>query len=277
MKFDETDKFTKIAHNKDSVFKDSFTLFLNKSLEFLDADLAGQVSEILNPETTAVEAIGDFAVKIFNETLGTFGVHKEFEVDVSKDDLMRFCGYNIYLSRKHKIPSTTIIITEKRPTVVEYQNQSITFKPKIICLKERDGDATLKKIKQQLAAGEPINELELIYLPMYGSEQGTTLYEFLDEVLKITPQIGDTATMTKKLQILILFLTIRTADIDEIKKVWVNNMGLLKDNVGIQALIEIGIDKGEENKKNKIVSMMQDLLKQGSTAEEILEYIAENA
>ncbi|MCL1988350.1 MAG: hypothetical protein FWG64_10340 [Firmicutes bacterium] len=295
-KVDKTDEFTKLAHNKDSVFKDSFTLFLNRSLEFLDADLEGQILEILpacrtgrSPETTAVEAIGDLAVKIFSEILGTFGVHKEFETHISKDDLMRFGGYNLYLSRKHKIPFTTIIITENKPTVTEYTNKSIAFNPKIIYLKERDGDATLQKIRERVANGEPINELELVYLPLYGSKQGTTMYDFLSAALKLTPQIGETATTSKKLQMLLIFLTIRNADKEQIKKILEDNMDILKNNAGIQALMEIGEDRskekwtekgreegmllGEKKNRNETLSIIDDLISKGFTLKDAREHL----
>ena len=303
MDFDKLDNFTKLAHNKDSVFKDSFTIFLDKSLEFLDADLAGQISEILSPETTAVETIGDFAVKVTNKKR-IFGVHNEFETDVSKDDFIRFGVYNLVLSRKHKIPFTTIIITENRPAKMEYVNGSITFKPKIICLNERDGDATLQKIKQQLANGEPINELELVYLPMYGSNQGTTMYEFLESAIQLTPQISDNAQITKKLQLLLLFLTLRTADTSKIKKILEDNMTITNDHPVVQALLEIGNDrgraegraegkaegivegkaegivegkaKGKVEGRTEVLSMMKDLIKKGLTFEEATDYLANN-
>ncbi|MCL1997818.1 MAG: hypothetical protein FWG65_03535 [Turicibacter sp.] len=282
MSSNKLDEFTKLAHNKDSVFKDSFTLFLNRSLDFLDADLEGQISEILSPETTSVEAIGDLAVKVFSKMSGTFGVHKEFETHISNDDLMRFGGYNLYLSRKHKIPFTTIIITENKPTVKEYTNQSITFKPKIIYLKERDGDATLQKISEQLANGEPVNELELVYLPLYGSKQGTTMYEFLSAALKLTPQIGETAAISKKLQMLLVFLTIRNADKNHIKKILEENMDILENNAGIQALLEIGEDKGVEKGRERgreegrveTLSIIDSLMEKGLTWKEAREHLA---
>ncbi|MCL2016541.1 MAG: hypothetical protein FWG68_09885, partial [Defluviitaleaceae bacterium] len=194
----------------------------------------------------------------------------------------------------------TIIITENKPSKTEYENLSITFKPKIICLNERDGDATLQKIKQQLANGEPINELELVYLPMYGSNQGTTMYEFLESAIQLTPQISDNAQITKKLQILLLFLTLRTADTSKIKKILEDNMTITNDHPVVQALLEIGNDRGraegiaegraegenkgraegivlgEKNKKNETLSIMKDLIKKGFTLEEATDYLANN-
>ncbi|MCL2014696.1 MAG: hypothetical protein FWG68_00435, partial [Defluviitaleaceae bacterium] len=65
-----------------------------------------------------------------------------------------------------------VILTLEQPKLTEYISESITFKPIIICLKERDADEALQNLQAQLKKGEPINELELIYLPLYNSKSG---------------------------------------------------------------------------------------------------------
>jgi len=95
---------------------------------------------------------------------------------------MRFASYNIDLSRMHGIPFTTVIITIQKPGVTSYTNPSISFNPKIINLKERDADKVLAEIDKKLQVGDynGINPLEIIYLPLYGSESGKTTAELLE-------------------------------------------------------------------------------------------------
>jgi len=177
-------------HNKDKVLKESLTLFKDGSLEFLDSGLSGKVTDILSTEmteTTTKKSYADNALKMSTNE----GVHHEWEADVSKDDVMRFGSYNLDLSRMHKIPFTTVIITATKPTETEYINKSISFKPIIIDLSERDADKTLAEIDRKIKAGEhsSINELEIIYLPLYTSKSGKTTADLLDIAVKLAPQV----------------------------------------------------------------------------------------
>ena len=177
-------------HNKDKVLKESLTLFKDGSLEFLDSGLSGKVTDILSTEmteTTTKKSYADNALKMSTNE----GVHHEWEADVSEDDVMRFGSYNLDLSRMHKIPFTTVIITATKPTETEYINKSISFKPIIIDLSERDADKTLAEIDRKIKAGEhsSINELEIIYLPLYTSKSGKTTADLLDIAVKLAPQV----------------------------------------------------------------------------------------
>ena len=133
----------------------------------------------------------------------------------------RFASYNIDLSRKHKIPFTTVIITTQKPSVTSYKNRSLTFAPKIINLKERDADKVLKEINKKLKDGKcsEINILEIIYLPLYGSASGKTTSDLLDEAIKLTPKaIGDKHKQ-HKLQDLLILLTVSFIGNEELNKI----------------------------------------------------------
>ncbi|MCL1842326.1 MAG: hypothetical protein FWF79_00780, partial [Defluviitaleaceae bacterium] len=123
-------------HNQDKVLKESLDLYNGGSLEFLDAELSGKVTDILSTEiteTTTKKSSADKAFKVLEK--GVYeGVHKEWEADVAEDDMMRFASSNVDLSRNHKMPFTTVIITAKKPRVTSYKNKSINFTPKIIDL-----------------------------------------------------------------------------------------------------------------------------------------------
>ena len=175
-------------HNQDKVLKESFNLFKGGSLDFLDTGLLGEVTEILNTEiteTTTKKAYVDNALKMSTNK----GVHHEWEVKINSEDMKRFASYHIDLSRMHNIDFTTIIITTQKPGVTSYTSPSMIFTPKIINLKERDADKTLVEIDRKLKAGENINELEIIYLPLYDSKGGKTTSELLDIAIKLTPKV----------------------------------------------------------------------------------------
>jgi hypothetical protein len=245
-------------HNQDKVLKESFTLYKGRSLDFLDSHLTGEVTEILNTEmteTTTKKAYADNALKLSTGK----GIHHEWEADISEDDMMRIGSYHIDLSRMHKISFTTIIITAKAPRTTEYVSPSMTFTPKIINLKDRDADKALTEIDRKLNAGkhDEINELEIIYLPLYSSKSGKTTTDLLDHAIKLTPQIvkGDKKKQ-EKLQDLLILLTGSFINKNELNKVMEANMRILEDTTGYRLIEDRGRNKRE-------IEIAQNMLRDG--------------
>ena len=250
-------------NNQDKVLKESFSLFKGGSLDFLDAELHGEVTEVLNTEiteTTTKKAYGDNALKLSTNK----GVHTEWEADISKDDMMRFASYHIDFSRMHKIPFTTVIITIKKPSVTSYTSPSMTFTPKIINLKERDADMELSGIKKKLKAGEHINELLLIYLPLYGSESGKTTVELLDTAIKLTPEVAkDDMVKLDKLQSLMILLNSTFVSEKELEQILEANSMVLENNRAVRVIKDMGRKQGilqgiEQGIEQTAINMLQE-------------------
>ena len=253
-------------HNQDKVFKESFTLFKGGSLKFLDKEFTGEVTEILNTEiteTTTKKSFGDNALKLSSNK----GIHNEWEVQVREDDMKRFGSMNLDLSRMHKIDFTTVIITVKKPRIKQYKNSSITFKPKIICLKDRDADKVLAKINRKLKAGkhESINELEIIYMPLYGSTSGKSTPELLDIAIKLTPKvIKDDKSKRQKLYDLLILLTGSFISDEELNTIMEANMRILEDSPAVRVLEKRGRSQRE-------VEIATNMLRRGRSYQEISE------
>ena len=246
--------------NQDKVWKESLSLFTGGSLEFLHEELSGEVTDILSTEiteTTTKKAYSDNALKLSTNK----GVHTEWEAHINEDDIIRFASYNIDLTRMHKIPFTTIIITTKNPSVTSYASPCLTFTPKIINLKERDADKVLVEIDRKLNAGEhgSINILEIIYLPLYGSESGKTTPELLDTAIKLTPKVSADKHTQHKLQDLLILLTSTFISDEERNKIWEANMRILEDNPAVKWLEDRGRTEGRNQEKIEIaVNMLRD-------------------
>ena len=78
-----------LHQNQDKVFKEGLDLYKDGSLEFLDSDLSGEVTDILSTEitvTTTKKSYADNALKVLTKD-GVMGVHCESEVQISNDDL----------------------------------------------------------------------------------------------------------------------------------------------------------------------------------------------
>ena len=249
-------------HNQDKVFKESFTLFKGGSLEFLDAELTDEVTEILSTEiteTTTKKSFGDSVLRLSSN----MGIHTEWEAQVSKDDMKRFGSTNLDLSRMHKIDFTSVVITVKKPTVTEYKSPSITFTPKIICLQDRDADVVLAEIDRKIKAGEheSINELEIIYLPLYGSKSGKSTPELLDTVIKLTPKvIKDDKPKQQKLYDLLILLTGSFVSDEELNRIMEANMRILEDSPAVRVLEDRGAIRGMNQ---KAIEIAQNMLQEG--------------
>jgi len=247
-------------HNKDKVLKESLSLFKDGSLEFLDSELSGEVTEILSTEmteTTTKKAYADNALKLSTNR----GVHHEWEVDISDDDMMRFGSYHLDLSRMHKIQFTSVIITAKKTSVTTYVSPSMNFTPKIINLNDRDADKTLAEIDRKIKAGEhsSINELEIIYLPLYNSPSGKSTADLLDIAIKLTPQvIKDDKQKKNKLHDLLILLTGTFVTDTELNTILEANMRVLEDSPAVRVLEDRGMNKGRLQEKADIaLNMLQ--------------------
>ena len=246
-----------LYQNQDKVLKESLSLFKGGSLDFLDEELSDEVTDVLSTEiteTTTKKAFADNALKLQSDK----GVHTECEAQVSNDDMMRFASYNIDLSRLHGIPFTTVIITTKKPSVISYVNPSITFKPKIINLKERNADKVLAEIDKKLKDGDysGINPLEVIYLPLYGSESGKTSAELLDTAIKLAPQVAQNDKLKqRKLHDLMILLAGSFISNEEIIKILEENMISLENNSAVMALENIGRNR---EKESIAINMLRD-------------------
>jgi hypothetical protein len=257
-----TGRIVDTLRNQDKVLKESFALYKGRSLDFLDSNLTGEVTEILNTEmteTTTKKAYADNALKLSTGK----GIHHEWEADISEDDMMRIGSYHIDLSRMHKISFTTVIITAKAPRTTEYVSPSMAFKPKIINLKDRDADKTLAEIDRKLKAGKhrEINELEIIYLPLYSSASGKTTADLLDLAIKLTPQVvKDDKKKQEKLQDLLILLTGSFVSESELNKVMEANMRILEDTTGYRLIEARGRTQGRNQRE---IEIAQNMLRDG--------------
>jgi len=252
--------------NKDKVLKESLSLFKGNSLDFLDEDLTDEVSDILSTEITETVTKKAYADNAFKLS-GNKGLHVEGEAALSMDDIKRFASYHVDLSRKHNITFTTVIITTKKPSATKFISPSMNFVPKIINLKERDADETLKAINAKLDAGEydSINLLEILYLPLYGSKSGKSTSELLDTAIKLTPEVAKDDNQKKiKLQDLLILLTGTFVSKEELNKIWEANMRVLEDSPAVQVL-------GDWGKKQRELEIAVNLLRRGRDIQEVSE------
>ena len=212
-----TDSITSIHQNYDAAFKEALSLYKDKTLDFLGLDLA-PIAESLNVEHTEVEVKKSYADLLFKLADNT-GLNLEWEATISHDDMLRFASYNVDSRRTYKMPFTTVIFTNKKPGVTYIKDKTLSFTPTVINLGERDGDKLLEEIKEKISKGESINELELIYAPLYNSSN-KSVAQLLKEVMQLAPKAANDKSEYEKIIILSALLTNKFISEVDFKRVW---------------------------------------------------------
>jgi hypothetical protein len=238
--------------NYDPVFKEALVLFKDKSLDFLGLIGIAPIEDSLSAETVEIDINWEFIDLAFSTKDGR-GIHFEEEVDLSPDDLLRFGGYNINLSRVHKREFVTVIFVKNPTTLNEVKTEQLHFSPRIVQCSKIDADHVLSKLKKAVSAGEPINELEAIYLPLFNSKELTPTDLFMESAGLIKAMQTDDNRKRKMLALLITLsgkIVERQIILDMAEEV--RNMG----NVIIEVFEEIGEKRGAERREEEIARKM---------------------
>ena len=240
-----TDSITSIHQNYDAAFKEALSLYKDKTLDFLGLDLA-PIAESLNVEHTEVEIKKSYADLLFKLADNT-GLNLEWEAAISHDDMLRFASYNVDSRRTYKMPFTTVIFTNKKPGVTYIKDETLSFTPTVINLGERDGDKLLEEIEEKISKGESINELELIYAPLYNSSN-KSVAQLLKEVMQLAPKAIVDEKESQKIMLLSVLLTNKFVSADELEAI---NM-VLEEIKAFKLAESKGREKGSREEKEKI-------------------------
>jgi len=235
---EEEGRVTGIYTNYDAVFKDAMWLFIDKALDFFHVKGNLTIKEPLRTETVEVSVNIDILDMSFRLSDG-MGFHVEEEVDLSKEDLVRFGIYHLQLIQTYKCDFTTVIFVKNPTNYSGLKLQMLNFSPIIINCSEINADEILERLKKQVKNGEAINELEAIYLPLFKSNRYTS-EELLKEVVSITKQTAMQEQQKLKLIALAIVVSNKVVDKKALESIWeeVRLMGL--------KLLEIAEEKGEE-------------------------------
>jgi len=208
---------------------------------------------------------------------------------VSKPDLIRFCEYNLHLTKAYDNREfITLILTKKAPTVKAIDYQCLKFTPIIVNLGERDADATIRRLRQQIEDGTPVNELEIVYLPLYHSNSLNPA-EILKQCVEIISKVDATEERKTKLAALAMVASNKLVDKEDLDKIWedVKKMVQLKilqvaeehgiaigQEQGIAIGQEQGIAIGQEQGKEQGIDISTAIIR-ALKANEVVESIAE--
>jgi hypothetical protein len=176
----------------------------------------------------------------------------EEEVNLSRDDLLRFAEYNIMYSRAHNREFITVIFVKEPARVTELHTRQLSFKPIVVQCSEIDADAKLAALAKAIAEGGPVNELELIYLPMFNSSERSATQLFKESAGLISKmRVED--SFRRKMFTLLLAQCGKVVDkaelkalYEEVTKIMGNVILEYAEEYGERRGIKIGEERGEE-------------------------------
>ncbi|MFH0968726.1 MAG: hypothetical protein V1862_13690, partial [Methanobacteriota archaeon] len=203
--------------NYDLVLKEAFSLFHNKSLEFLGLDLP-RITGFMETEFAEVETSDDLMDLTFRLEDGSI-LHLEEETQLSSCDLVRFAHYDLRLFGRYQVIIHTVVLTPLTgsPGTKVLDAGSLHYTITQLVLSDRDGDALIAKIRSALDNGEPINEPELIFLPLMRSR--LPVDKVLREAICLAKRVPD-EEVGNKIHELILVLSNRIVDTTILDEHW---------------------------------------------------------
>jgi hypothetical protein len=242
----EKQRVQDIQTNYDTVFKDALSLFKNKALDFFNIPGDAIIVEPLRTEKAEIHAEVEFSDLTFSLS-NKKGFHVEEEVDLSKDDLLRICGYHIDLVRAYKREFITVIFIKNPSDHREIDYEMLWFKPIIIDCNDFDADIILDKLKSQIQNNEEPNELEIIYLPLFSSKKYSP-EELLRESISLTQKTNFDEDKKLKMIALSIIVSNKVVNKQLLEEIWeeVRMMGLKFMEVIEEKGVEIGVEKGVE-------------------------------
>ncbi|WP_048067216.1 DUF4351 domain-containing protein [Methanospirillum hungatei] len=114
-------------------------------------------------------------------------------------------------------------------------------------IKGRNADEVLERMHDDIAIGNPVNELELIFVPLM--ESRLPVRELLLETIKLEKEIRD-ENLKNKVIALTMVMANRLVEAELLEKIWeeVKMLKILKyaEDKGKEQGIQIGIEKGFE-------------------------------
>ncbi len=251
--------------NYDLAFKESFSIFENKTLDFLGLDLP-KITKFLETEFAELETHDNFMDLNFRLEDGSI-LHIEEETHLSEGDLVRYAHYDLRLYDRYKAMIHTVVLTPSSgsPGTKSLDTGTIQYTIQQIIFKGRNADELLEKIRNALEKGQPINELELIFLPLMQSRLPKN--ELLLETIKLEKQLPERDIRTKVLG-LTLVVSNRIVDKKLFDEIWeevrmlkimqyAEEKGIEKGiEKGREEGIEIGLEKGREKGKMFIIKKL---------------------
>ena len=246
------------AHNYDIVFKESLSIFKNKTLDFLNLNLP-PISDFVKTEFCEIETHDTFCDLVFWLADGSI-LHIEEETDLSRSDTIRFAMYDLQILKQYNVAITTLVFTLKTPKIenVTLHTNNLQYKLLIKYMSIEHADAKLQELREKIINKQPINELELIFLPLMHTNKPR--FEIVKQAIELIKDVVIDKLQHEKIAASILVLANKFLSKEQMEQMWevirMYKFIEIAEEKGIEKGMEIGLEKGMEIGKIELLTRM---------------------
>jgi len=228
-------------------------------IKWLADALRGETLEVLGVKTGRIEEVFGFEPAEIAVKAGRVDVmardengalyHIEEQRNLQKADMYRFAAYH-FLAAKQWGPKLTDIILASGDV---YAGEKVIttgsgkYNPIVIDFTQRNGRKRLAEIREAVEKGEPVNLLELVFLPLYGAETGTARSRLAEEALRFGSSLYHAEKISAVLLAAMLIISNKLIDRERLKALW--------EEIKMLDILEIAEEKGME--KGKILGIQE--------------------
>ena len=217
--------------------------FINTNVYFR---FSGIGYSVLVTEFAEVETRDEFVDLTFRLENGDV-LHIEEQATLTEEDLIRFAHYDLRLYSKYHVPVHTVVLSPfHSKNHVSFFNAGC-FQYSVIhqVIQGRNGDEVLERMRDEIATGKPVNELELIFVPLM--ESRLPVRDLLLETIRLEKKIKD-ENIKNKVIALTMVMANRLVEAELLEKIWeeVKMLKILKyaEDKGKEQGFQIGIEQG---------------------------------
>jgi hypothetical protein len=215
--------------------------------------LKGETLEVIGVKTGRIEEVfgfepADIAVRtgrvdlMLRDENGAYW-HIEEQRNLRKEDMYRFAAYHFTGAKQWGTGLTDIILASGD---VSFKDDALVtgsgrYAPMIIDFSERDGGKRLAEIRSAVEKGKFVNWPELVFLPLYGKEQGKARSCMVEEMLRFDIELFCAEKIPDRLLAAALVMSNKMVD----KKFFQEYLEVLKMIDVIDFARENGIEEGK--------------------------------
>ncbi len=261
-------------HNYDAIFKWMASVFTGKTLDVLGIK-TGKITEVRGLEPITLQVKEERIDILLKDENGNF-FHIEEERNFSRNDIYRFAAQHFLIAEQIKSDKLTTIITASGIVTpkTEIETDCAHFKPQIVNLNDRDGEAKLEEIRRQ----DQLDPVEIVFLPMYGAKSKTK-EQFAKEVILFAKDLYDKNKLSLEFFGALVILSNKIVPLNILRDIWeeITVLQIFKDAETIGKEIGEKIGKEIGKKEGRIEGRMEEkkeiaanLLKDNMTVEQVV-------
>ncbi|NJL59934.1 MAG: hypothetical protein HC887_10110 [Desulfobacteraceae bacterium] len=222
-------------------------------VKWLADALRGETLEVIGVKTGRIEDVFGFEVADISVRAGRADVmarddtgafyHIEEQRDLSRSDMCRFAAYHFLAADRWGAKLTDIILASGDVYIGEkvIATESGTYSPLVLDFSKKDGRKRLAEIREAVSFGQPVNLLELVFLPLCGKETGTARSEMAEEVIRFESRLWRSGRISARLIAATLIMSNRFIDKDRLRALW--------EEIKMLDILEIAREEGMKEGK----------------------------